>query len=158
MREPTMRVEERLRELGIALPLLPEPAGTCVDVVRTGNRIFLSGVVPVLVPGVSCGRRSAEAPGLDSMRRAVRLATLNALLVARTLLGSLDRVQRIVRIGVYIATAGETGGLSHAAEIAPALLTQLFGGAAGPSRLAIDVATLPLGGSVELELTLEVEP
>src|SRR3984893_12208614 len=96
--------EERLKELGIKLPSPPEPFGAYVEAVETGNLLFLSGMLPTESRGAKIiGRLGAELD-VEQGRKAAHLAALNALAVARKYLGSLDRVARIIRLGVSVAT------------------------------------------------------
>jgi enamine deaminase RidA (YjgF/YER057c/UK114 family) len=91
--------EQRLIELGIKLPAPPEPFGTYVEAVQTGNLLFLSGMLPTEGRGAKfVGRVGAELD-TEAGRAAARLAALNALAVARQHWGSLDRVTRVVRLG-----------------------------------------------------------
>jgi enamine deaminase RidA (YjgF/YER057c/UK114 family) len=100
--------EPRLKELGIKLPAPPEPFGTYVEAVQTGNLLFLSGMLPTEGRGAKfIGRVGAELD-VHAGRKAAHLAALNALAVARQHLGSLDKVTRIVRLGVSVATSGES--------------------------------------------------
>jgi enamine deaminase RidA (YjgF/YER057c/UK114 family) len=99
--------EQRLKELGTKLPAPPEPFGTYVEAVQTGNLLFLSGMLPTEGHGAKfIGRVGAELD-VEAGRRAAQLAALNALAVARQHLGSLDKVTRIVRLGVSVATSGD---------------------------------------------------
>src|SRR6266404_642465 len=99
--------EGRLAELGIKLPSPPEPFGTYAEAVQTGNLLFLTGMLPTEGHGAKfIGRVGAELD-VEAGRKAAHLAALNALAVAREYLGSLDKVTRIVRLGVYIATSGD---------------------------------------------------
>ena len=92
--------EERLRELGIQLPAPPQPFGTYAEAVQTGNLRFLTGMLPTEGRAAKfMGRVGAELD-VQAGRQAAHLAALNALAVAREHLGSLDRVTRIVRLGV----------------------------------------------------------
>ena len=98
--------EQRLKELGIKLPAPPEPLGTYVEAVQTGNLLFLSGMLPTEGRGAKfIGRVGAELD-VEAGREAAHLAALNVLAVARKHLGSLDKVTRIVRLGVSVATSG----------------------------------------------------
>src|ERR1700693_2450045 len=98
--------ELRLRDLGIKLPAPPEPFGTYAEAVQTGNLLFLSGMLPTQGRGAKfIGRVGAEVD-VEAGRKAAHLATLNVLAVARQHLGSLDKVTRIVRLGVSVATLG----------------------------------------------------
>ena len=149
--------EKRLRDLGIQLPAPPEPFGTYAEAVQTGTLLFLSGMLPT--EGLSAkftGRVGSELD-TDQGRQAARLAAMNALAVARQHLGSLDRVRRIVRLGVLVATSGDVRDQPKVADGASNLLQEVFGSDKNPSRLVYGVASLPLGTPVELELIFEVQ-
>ena len=101
------------------------------------------------------GRVGAELD-VEAGRKAAHLAALNALAVAREHLGSLDKVTRIVRLGVSVATSGDVRDQPKVADAASELLQDVFGKAKNPCRLVYGVASLPLGTPVELELIFEV--
>jgi enamine deaminase RidA (YjgF/YER057c/UK114 family) len=158
MDHPTRAVtaEQRLQELGITLPAPPEPFGAYVEAVRTGNLLFLSGMLPTEGRQAAIiGRVGAELD-VAAGRKAARLAALNVLAVARHHLGSLDKVTRVVRLGVSIATSGDVRDQPRIADGASELLQGVFGPDKNPSRLVYGVASLPLGVPVELEVILEV--
>src|SRR5580704_13490628 len=99
--------EQRLREFGIKLPAPPQPFGVYVEAVQTGNLLFLTGMLPTegrIAKYV--GRLGAEL-NVEEARDAARIAAINALAVAREHLGSLDKVTRVVRLGVSVATSGD---------------------------------------------------
>ncbi len=148
--------EERLKELGIKLPLPPEPFGTYMEAVQSGNLLFLSGMLPTEGRGAKfIGRVGAELD-VGAGREAAKLAALNVLAVARQHLGSLDKVTRIVRLGVSVATSGDVRDQPKVAEAASQLLQDVFGKDKNPCRLVYGVASLPLGSPVELEVIFEV--
>jgi enamine deaminase RidA (YjgF/YER057c/UK114 family) len=152
----TANAEAQLLELGIKLPSPPEPFGTYAEAVQTGNLLFLTGMLPTDGRNAKfTGRLGAELD-VQSARDAARLAALNALAVAREYLGSLDRVTRIVRLGVYVATVGDVRDQPKVADGASELLQDVFGKARNPCRLVFGVASLPLGTPVELEMIFEV--
>jgi enamine deaminase RidA (YjgF/YER057c/UK114 family) len=158
MVHPTHAVtaEQRLQELGITLPAPPDPFGAYVEAVRTGNLLFLSGMLPTEGRQAAfIGRIGAELD-VAAGRKAARLAALNVLAVARQHLGSLDKVTRVVRLGVSIATSGDVRDQPRIADGASELLQEVFGPDKNPSRLVYGVASLPLGVPVELEVILEV--
>jgi enamine deaminase RidA (YjgF/YER057c/UK114 family) len=148
--------ERRLQELGITLPAPPEPFGAYAEAVETGNLLFASGMLPTegREPRVT-GRVGAEL-NVEEGRAAARLAALNSLAVARQHLGSLDRLTRVVRLGVSIATSGDVRDQPKIADAASELLRDVFGQNKNPCRLVYGVASLPLGTPVELELIFEV--
>jgi len=148
--------EQQLKELGIELPAPPEPFGTYAEAVQTGNLLFLTGMLPTEGRGAKfIGRVGAELD-VQAGRQAARLAALNALAVARQHLGSLDKVTRIVRLGVSMAPVGDVREHPKVADGASELLQDVFGRDQNPSRLVYGVASLPLGTPVELELIFEV--
>jgi enamine deaminase RidA (YjgF/YER057c/UK114 family) len=149
--------EQRLEELGINLPAPPEPFGAYVEAVQTGNLLFLSGMLPTEGRAAKfIGRVGAELD-VETARRAARLAALNALAIARQHLGSLDKVTRIVRLGVSVATWGDVRDQPRVADAASEVLEGVFGKDRSPCRLVCGVASLPLGTPVELEIIFEVE-
>jgi len=147
--------EQRLEELGIKLPAPPEPFGTYVEAVQTGNLLFLTGMLPTEGREAKfIGRIGAELD-VETGRKAAHLAALNVLAVARHHLGSLDKVTRIVRLGVSVATLGDVRDQPKVADAASELLQQIFGKEKNPCRLVYGVASLPLGTPVELEVIFE---
>ena len=148
--------EQRLSELGIRLPAPPEPFGIYAEAVQTGNLLFLTGMLPTEGrTAKSIGRIGAELD-VEAGRKAAHLAALNVLAVARQHLGSLDKVTRIVRLGVSVATSGDVRDQPRVADAASELLQDVFGKDRNPCRLVYGVASLPLGTPVELETIFEV--
>ena len=153
----SIHAEQRLRELDIKLPAPPEPFGTYVEAVQTGNLLFLSGMLPTEGREAKViGRLGAELD-VEAARKAAHLAALNVLAVARKHLGSLNKVTRVVRLGVSVATVGDIRDQPRVADAASQLLQDIFGKEKSPCRLVYGVASLPLGTPVELEVIFEVE-
>ena len=98
--------ERRLQELGIELPAPPTPFGSYVETVLTGNLLFLSGMLPVVDHKPKYLGRLGKELDIEAGRDAAYTAALSALAAARKHLGSLDRVSRVVRLGVFMATSG----------------------------------------------------
>ncbi len=151
-----MTAEQRLKELGIKLPAPPEPFGTYVEAVQTGNLLFLSGMLPTEGHGAKFMGHIGTELDLEAGHTAARLAALNLLAVARKHLGSLDKVTRVVRLGVSVATSGDVHDQPKVADAASELLQEVFGKEKSPCRLVYGVASLPLGTPVELEVIFEV--
>ena len=153
---PQASAEQRLKDLGIDLPTPPQPFGTYAEAVQTGNLLFLSGMLPTEGRVAKfIGRVGAELD-VETGRKAAYVAGLNALAVAREYLGSLDKVTRVIRLGVLVATAGDVRDQPKVADAASDLLQEVFGKEKNPCRLVYGVASLPLGAPVELELIFEV--
>ena len=149
--------EASLRELSIQLPQAPRPFGAYVEAVQTGDLLFLTGMLPVENQKPKfVGRIGKELDGTAG-REAAHLAALNALAVAREYLGSLDRVTRVVRLGVYIAASGDLVDQPRVADGASELFNQVFGPDKMSARLVIGVARLPMDMPIELEVILETQ-
>jgi enamine deaminase RidA (YjgF/YER057c/UK114 family) len=150
--------EASLRELNIRLPQAPTPFGAYVEAVQTGDLLFLSGMLPVENQKPKfVGRIGKELDGAAG-REAAHMAALNALAVAREYLGSLDKVTRVVRLRIYIATSGDFFDQPRVADGASELLKEVFGADKMPARLVMGVASLPMGMPIELEVILETKP
>ena len=148
--------ERRLQELGIELPAPPTPFGSYVETVLTGNLLFLSGMLPVMDHKPKYLGRLGKELDIVAGRDAAFTAALSALAAARRHLGSLDRVSRVVRLGVFMATSGDFFDQPKVADGASDLFRDLFGAEKLAVRLVIGVASLPLGMPIELEVILEV--
>jgi enamine deaminase RidA (YjgF/YER057c/UK114 family) len=158
MNSETVRAsaERQLKERGIQLPAPPEPFGIYAEAVQTGRLLFLTGMLPTEGREAKfIGRVGAELD-FEAARQAAHLAALNGLAVARQHLGSLDRVTRVVRLGVSVATLDDVRNQPKVADGASELLQDVFGKDRNPSRLVWGVASLPLGVPVALELIFEV--
>jgi enamine deaminase RidA (YjgF/YER057c/UK114 family) len=150
------RAEQRLKELGVALPDAPRPLGAYVEAVQSGNLLFLSGMLPVKDGKLQflgrLGKELDESVGRD----ALRTATLNALSAVKAHVGSLDRVTKVVSVKVYLATHGDFYNQPIVADAASELLRDVFGEDKMSVRSVLGVTALPLGAPVMLEVTFEV--
>jgi enamine deaminase RidA (YjgF/YER057c/UK114 family) len=124
--------------------------------VQTGNLLFLSGMLPVVNHKPKYLGRLGNELDAEAGRDAARTAALGALAAAKEHLGSLDRVARVVRLGVFIATSGDFFDQPKVADGASDLFRDIFGSDKMAVRLVIGVASLPLGLPIELEVILEV--
>jgi len=148
--------ERRLQELGIQLPAAPTPFGSYVEALQTGNLLFLSGMLPVVDHKPKYIGRVGKELDAEAARDAAYTAALSALAAAKNHLGSLDRITRVVRLGVFIATSGDFFDQPRVADAVSDLFRDIFGSDKLAVRLVIGVASLPLGMPVELEVIFEV--
>jgi enamine deaminase RidA (YjgF/YER057c/UK114 family) len=149
--------EERLRNLGIQLPEAPTPFGAYVPAVQTGTLLFLSGMLATSGHTATVVGIVGKDLDVKAGREAAHTAAINALALTRKQLGSLDRVSRVVRLGVYVAATPEFTEHPKVADAASELLRDVLGEKTVSSRLVVGVASLPLGSPVELEVILEVK-
>jgi enamine deaminase RidA (YjgF/YER057c/UK114 family) len=151
-----MTYEEKLTSLGLELPEAPKPVATYVPAVRTGNLLFLSGVLPMrngqLAFTGKLGRDLTVPEGIE----AAKIAILNALAIAKQELGSLDRITRVVKVVGHVASADGFAEQPQVLNGASDLLVAIFGDAGRHARVATGAAELPRGAAVEIEVILAV--
>jgi enamine deaminase RidA (YjgF/YER057c/UK114 family) len=152
-----VNAEIRLRQLGIELPPPPAPFGAYVEAVQTGNLLFFSGMLPAIGHAPKFVGRLGKELDANVGREAVRIAALNVLSAARRELGSLDKVTRVVRLCVYLATHGDFFDQPKVADAASELFRDVFGEDKTSVRMVLGVASLPLGVPVVVEVIMEVK-
>ena len=148
-------VADRLTELGLELPPVAKPVAAYVPAVVTGNLVFTAGQLPFVSGTLAAtGKFGAELIAGDGPGLA-RICALNALAAAESVIGSLDRVTRVVKVVVFVASTPDFTGQPGVANGASELLGQVFGDAGQHARSAVGVPVLPLDAPVEVELVLE---
>ncbi|MFZ5877655.1 MAG: RidA family protein [Nitrospirota bacterium] len=150
-----MAVEDRLRALGLELPPAPRPVASYVPAVRSGELLFLSGILPMKEGQPAWTGKLGRELTVEQGAEAARLACLNALAVIKAELGSLDAVARIVRLGGHVASADGFTQQPAVVNGASDLLVAIFGDAGRHARLALGASELPLGAAIELELIVQ---
>jgi len=148
--------ERRLQDLGIHPPATPTPLGSYVQTVQTSNLLFFSGMLPIVDHKPKFLGRLGKELDVEAGREAVYIAALNVLGAAKEHLGSLDRVTRVIRLSVFIATSGDFFDQPRVADAASDLFRDVFGIEKTSVRQVIGVASLPLGVPVELDVIFEV--
>ena len=151
-----MSYEDRLKELGFSLPALPKPLANYVPVVRTGNLLFLSGVLPSRDGRLVMTGKLGENLTVEQGVEAARVAVLNGLSIVRGEARSLDRVKQIVKMVGYIASAPGFTDQPQVLNGASDLLVSVFGEAGRHARVAVGAAELPRLAPVEIELIVEL--
>ena len=148
----------RLDKLGIVLPAPPTPMGTYVESSDTGDLLFLSGMLPVVNRKLSISGRLGENLSVKEGGEAARIASLNALAAAKEHLGDLDRLKKLVKLTVLIATTEQFADHAPVADGASDLFVKIFGPEAGHVRLVYGVQSLPIGAPVIVDVIFEIEP
>jgi enamine deaminase RidA (YjgF/YER057c/UK114 family) len=126
-----------------------------VPAVVSGNLVFTAGQLPFVDGALPATGKVGGGVDPDTATAFARIAALNALAAAASAIGSLDRVTRVVKVGVFVASDPSFTGQPGVANGASELLGQVFGDAGRHARSAVGVAVLPLDSPVEVELTLE---
>jgi enamine deaminase RidA (YjgF/YER057c/UK114 family) len=150
------RIEDRLAELGVELPGPMPTAGAYTPVVVDGDLAYTSGMLGVRDNALAFPGCVGADLDPDDAKASARLACVSVLGALHHELGTLDRVERVLRLTGYIRAAGDFGPLPSVLDGASELLLDVFGDAGRHARSAIGVAALPFGGSVEVELVCRV--
>ena len=144
---------ERLREMNLELPPVMKPVGSYTPAVRHGDLLFLSGQIPVQGGNVVYTGPVGALSSLKDAQHAAALATLNAIAVAADAAGGIDRVKRVVKLVVYVASAPGFCDQHKVANGASDLLKDIFGDAGIHARAAVGAPALPLNSTVEVDVT-----
>ena len=150
-----MSIDERLSQLGITLPDAVRPLGAYVPAVRAGSLVFLSGHVSTVLDPPIRGRLGGDLD-IEAGRRAARGVAIALLGTLRTAAGSLDRVQRIVRLTGMVASSPDFTDQPRVIDAASELFAEVFGESGRHARAAFGVASLPAGAAVEIDLVAEL--
>lgn len=149
-------IQDRLAELGIVLPEAAAPVAAYVPTVLVGNILHISGQVS-FENGTLLTGRLGEDLDLEEGVRAARACGLMLLAQIEKAVG-LDRVERIVKLGVFVNSAGTFTDQPKVANGASELMEQVFGESGRHARAAVGVPVLPLGAAVEIDAIVAVSP
>ncbi len=153
-----MSAEARIKELGLSLPQPPKPGGNYIPGVRVGNLLYLSGHGPSRVDGVPAARgKVGRDLSVEEAYKVARDVGINLLGTARSLLGSLDKVKRVVKVLGMINSAEGFGDQPKVINGFSDLMVEVFGENGRHARSAVGMAELPSSIPVEIEMILEVE-
>ncbi len=144
---------ERLAELGLTLPAVPQPVAAYVPFVREGRLCLLSGQIPVADGQVVYTGLAGAEQDLQAAQQAARLCALNAIAVGAQAAGGIDRIERVLKLVVYVASAPGFTDQHLVANGASDLVKEIFGDAGIHARAAVGVARLPLDATVEVDIT-----
>ena len=148
-------LDTRLAELGLVVPATSKPVAAYIPAVASGNLVYTSGQLPMVDGALpATGKVGAEVDA-DAAKAMARTCVLNGLAAARTAIGSLDRITRVVKVVGFVASdpsfTGQPGVINGASE----LLAEIFGDVGQHARSAVGVAVLPLDAPVEIEFVFE---
>jgi len=148
--------EERLRELGIELPAAPAPIGSYVPAVRSGDLLYLSGMLPLREGKLKRTGRVGESLSLDEAQGEARQAVVSALSVVKAQIHTLEGVVRCVKLTGYVASAPDFTDQPKVLNTASDLLYEVLGDKGRHARSAVGVQVLPLNAPIEIELIFEI--
>lgn len=152
-----MSIDTRLAELGITLPQPAAPVAAYVPTVEVNGLLHISGQIALAPDGLMTGRLG-EDRDLDYGVAAARVCGLNLIAQMKAALGSLDRIERIVKLGAFVTSAPSFTDQPKVANGASELMVEVFGEAGRHARSAVGVPALPLGAVVEIDAVVLVRP
>ncbi|WP_307295202.1 RidA family protein [Flavobacterium sp. SORGH_AS_0622] len=149
--------EQKLSQLGIQLPQIPESLGSYVDMVKVGNMVFLSGRGPLKADGKYITGKVGSSLTTEEGYQAARLTAINQLAVLKRAFGSLKKIKRIVKVNGYVNTAESFTDQSKVMNGFSDLLIEVFGEKGRHARTSVGVYTLPQNMVIEAEMIVEME-
>ncbi len=148
-------LDARLAELGIEIPTSSKPVAAYIPAVASGNLVYTSGQLPMVDGALPLTGKVGAEVSADDAKALARTCVLNGLAAARTAIGSLDRITRVVKVVGFVASdpsfTGQPGVINGASD----LLGEIFGDSGAHARSAVGVAVLPLDAPVEIEFVFE---
>jgi enamine deaminase RidA (YjgF/YER057c/UK114 family) len=155
--ERSVGIELRLEQLGITLPTPAAPVAAYVPVVEANGMLFVSGQLPFKEGHVMVGRLGDDVT-LDFGREAARACALMLIAQMKAALGSLDRVERIVKLNIFVNSDARFTEQPKVGDGASTLMVEVFGDAGRHARAAVGVPALPLGAAVEIDAIVAIRP
>lgn len=152
-----MSFEKRLQELGVVLPEPPKPVASYVPGLVVDKLLFLSGMLPKKGDGLLYTGKLGKEVTVEEGQKAAEIAVLNGLASAKDILGSLDNIERVVKIQGFVASAEGFNSQPQVLNGASDFLIKVFGEAGKHTRIAVGVNELPLNASVEVDFIFKVK-
>jgi enamine deaminase RidA (YjgF/YER057c/UK114 family) len=151
-----LSVADRLNALGLTLPAVPVPVANYVPARQFGNIVFASGQTPTVDGVLTMRGKLGEEISIEQGQEGARLSVLNCLAAVADLLGDLDRVEAVLKLTGYVASAPGFVDQPTVVNGASVLLEEVLGDAGKHARAALGMAELPGGAPVEVDLVLAV--
>jgi len=149
-------IEEKLNELGVSLPTAPKPAGSYVPVVVSGKLAFVSGQIPIKDGQVIYQGKVGIEQSIEQAQKAAKLCIINGLAQINTYFGTLDNLEKIIKISGFVNSAQDFTEHPKVINAASDFLVEIFGEEGRHSRIAIGVSSLPLNATVEIDMLVEI--
>lgn len=151
-----MSFETKLQKLGIVLPEAPKPVAAYVPAVRSGDFVYTSGQIALQEGKLSHKGKLGRDLTVEEGYQAARICTLNALSAIRSVVGSLDKIEQIIKVVGFVNSAAGFTDQPKVINGASDLLREIFGTSGEHARSAVGVSELPLDTAVEVELIVKI--
>jgi len=150
-------IEEKIKSIGIKLPIPPTPAGSYIPVVKSGNLLYVSGQIPMIDGKVRfTGKVSDE--NIETAKESARICAINILAQIKKELGDFEKISKIVRLSGFVNSLPEFTQHPKVINAASDLFYDIFGESGKHSRVAVGVSSLPLNSMTEIDAIIEILP
>lgn len=149
-------IDDKLKSLNITLPTPPKPAGAYIPVVISDQTVYVSGQIPLKDGKVAYKGKVPKEQTLEQAQMAAKLCIINALAQLKAEIGSLDRISKIIRVSGFVNSEPDFTEQPQVINAASNLLFEIFGHKGKHARIAVGVASLPFGSTVEIDMILEI--
>jgi enamine deaminase RidA (YjgF/YER057c/UK114 family) len=149
-------IEEKIKSIGIKLPIPPSPAGSYVPVVRTGKLLYVSGQIPMEDGKVVFTGKVSDA-NIETAQKSAVICAVNILAQLKKELGDLEKISKIVRLSGFVNSVPEFTQQPKVINAASDLFYDIFGECGKHSRIAVGVSSLPLNSMTEIDAIVEIK-
>lgn len=148
-------IEEKIKSIGIKIPIPPNPAGSYVPIVKSGNLMYVSGQIPIIDGKVAfTGKVSDE--NIEIAKESARICAINILAQIKKEIGDLQKISKIVRLNGFVNSIPEFTQHPKVINAASDLFYEIFGENGKHSRIAVGVSSLPLNAMTEIDAIIEI--
>jgi len=149
-------IEEKIKSIGINIPVPPTPAGSYIPLVKTGNLLYVSGQIPLQDGKVAfTGKVSDE--NIETAQKSARICAINILAQLKKEIGDLEKISRFVRLSGFVNSVPEFTQHPKVINAASDLLYEIFGDVGKHTRIAVGVSSLPLNSMTEIDAIVEIK-
>ncbi len=150
-------VEEKIKELGFELPEAPKPLAAYIPALQIGDLVYTAGQIPMIKGELKYKGKIGQNLNIEEGRKAAEVCALNCLSVIKSVIGDLDKIERVVKLVVYVNSADVFTEQPKVANGASELIGKIFGEAGKHVRSAVGVNELPIDSAVEIEMIVKVK-
>ena len=149
-------IEEKIKSIGIKIPIPPNPAGSYIPVVKSGNLLFVSGQIPMEDGKVVFAGKVSDA-NIETAKKAAVVCAVNILAQIKKEIGDLEKISRIVKLSGFVNSEPEFTQHPKVINAASDLLYEIFGDKGKHARVALGVSSLPLNSMTEIDAIVEIK-
>ena len=149
-------IDEKIKSIGINIPIPPTPAGSYIPVVKTGNLLYVSGQIPLEDGKIAFTGKVSDA-NIETAQKSARMCAINILAQLKKELGDLDKISKIVRLSGFVNSVPEFTQHPKVINAASDLFYEIFGEYGKHSRIAVGVSSLPLNSMTEIDAIVETK-